>query len=145
MQLIIPILETEGLLNCKFQAETPGHYTALCLVPVSFTEPALGMDWRFERHPSKLIGRFFLKILLHQKTVDPLIAFVSFYRDGTKVLETDALEASPYVNHSIQTIPLHFAVDLQHLSPGTYDCQATVLDLSHRMTAFSRTSVAVVP
>ena len=80
-----------------------------------------------------------------EETVDPLIAFVSFYRDGTKVLETDALEASPYVNHSIQTIPIRFIVDLQQLSPGIYDCQVTVLALSHRTTAFSQTSVAVVP
>ncbi len=80
-----------------------------------------------------------------EKTVDPLIAFVSFYRDGNKVLETDALEVSPYMNQSIQTIPIRFMVDLQQLSPGTYDCQVTVLDLSHRTTAFSRTSMAVVP
>lgn len=68
-----------------------------------------------------------------------------FLSRGTKVLEADALEASPYVNHFIQTIPIRFTVDLQQLSPGTYDCQVTVLDLSHRMTAFSRTSVAMVP
>ncbi len=80
-----------------------------------------------------------------ETTVDPLIAFVSFYRDGTKVLETDVLEASPDGNHSIQTTPIRFQVDLQQLSPGAYDCQVTVLDLSHRTTAFSRTSVAVVP
>jgi len=48
-----------------------------------------------------------------EKTVDSLIAFVNFYRDGTKILETDALEASLYANHSIQTIPIRFMVDLQ--------------------------------
>ena len=80
-----------------------------------------------------------------EKIVDPVKAFVSFYRDGTKVLETDVLEASPEGNHSIQTLPIRLMVDLQQLSPGAYECQVTVLDLSSRKTAFWRTSVAVMP
>ena len=78
-------------------------------------------------------------------TVKPLIAFVSFYRGSTKVLETQPLEVSPNPNTRLQIAPMNFTVDLSPLTPGKYDCQVTVLDPDGQKTAFWQAGIMVVP
>jgi VWFA-related protein len=63
-------------------------------------------------------------------TTQPLVAFVSFFRDGHKVLETE---------------PLRLSIPLDGLDPGRYDCQVTVLEPTGRKAAFWQAPIAVVP
>jgi hypothetical protein len=68
-------------------------------------------------------------------TVQPLIAFVSFYQNGNKVMETQPMEVSPNPNTRLQIAPMNFTVDLSTLTPGKYDCQVTVLDPTGQKSA----------
>jgi VWFA-related protein len=78
-------------------------------------------------------------------TVQPLIAFVSFYQGQTKVFETHAMEAGNSMNNSLNTVPLRFTVALEPLPPGEYDCQITVLDPTGQKSAFWKAPITVVP
>jgi VWFA-related protein len=78
-------------------------------------------------------------------TVQPLIAFVSFYQGQTKVFETHAMEAGSSMNNSLNTVPLRFTVALEPLPPGEYDCQITVLDPTGQKSAFWKAPITVVP
>jgi VWFA-related protein len=75
----------------------------------------------------------------------PLIAFVSFYRDQAKVFETQPQEVSPLPNTRLQTAPLNFTIDLSQLPPGKYDCQVTVLDPAGQKGTFWQAPIMLVP
>jgi VWFA-related protein len=77
--------------------------------------------------------------------VQPLIAFVSFYQNGTKVMETQPMEVSPNPNTRLQIAPMNFTVDLSTLTPGKYDCQVTVLDPTGQKSAYWQAGIMVVP
>jgi VWFA-related protein len=76
---------------------------------------------------------------------EPLIAFVSFYQNQTKVYETQPEEVTPPTNTHLQTAPLNFTIDLSQLPPGKYDCQVTVLDPTSQKSTFWRTPIMVTP
>jgi hypothetical protein len=78
-------------------------------------------------------------------TVQPLIAFVSFYQGKTKVFETQPMEVSSAMTNSLKTMPLRFSIGLNALPPGEYDCQVTVLDPTGAKSAFWQASITVVP
>ena len=58
----------------------------------------------------------------------PLVAYLSLYKDQTKVFESTPVESSANPGSRIGVTPLNFAIDLSHLQPGKYKCQLTVLD-----------------
>ena len=74
----------------------------------------------------------------------PLVAFVTFYRDGAKAFETKALPVLEGLDLKSKAIPLRFNFPLDRLSPGKYDCQVTVIDPGSQKAAYSRTEVMVV-
>ncbi len=78
-------------------------------------------------------------------TVQPLIAFVSFYQGQTKVFETQPMEMASSMTNSIKTMPLRFSIGLNQLPPGEYDCQVTVLDPTAQKSAFWQAPITVVP
>ena len=78
-------------------------------------------------------------------TVQPLIAFVSFYQGKTKVFETQPMEAGTAMSNSLKTMPLRFTVGLEPLPPGEYDCQITVFDPTGQKSAFWKAPITVVP
>jgi hypothetical protein len=78
-------------------------------------------------------------------SVQPLIAFVSFYQGQTKVFETKAMEAASTMNNPLKTLPLRFTVGLNQLLPGEYECQITVLDPTGKKSAFWTAPITVVP
>jgi VWFA-related protein len=78
-------------------------------------------------------------------TVQPLIAFVSFYQGQTKVFETHPMEAGSTMTNSLNTLPLRFTVGLEPLPPGEYECQITVLDPTGQKSAFWKAPITVVP
>jgi len=77
-------------------------------------------------------------------TVKPLIAFVSFFQNGTRVFETQPQEVTPLPNTRLQMAPLNFTVDLSTLAAGKYDCQVTVLDPSGGKGAFWQAPILLV-
>ncbi len=78
-------------------------------------------------------------------TVQPLVAFVSFYRGQSKAFETAPIEVSQGIDNKLKTVPLRFSVPLEKLPSGKYDCQVTVIDPSGQKAAFWQSPVMLVP
>jgi len=77
-------------------------------------------------------------------TVQPLIAFVSFYSNGTKVFETHPTEITSAMSNSLKTMPVRFSIGLAPLPPGEYDCQVTVLDPTGGKSAYWISGITLV-
>jgi len=77
--------------------------------------------------------------------IQPLVAFVSFYRGQDKAFETPPIKATKGWNNHVKTMPLQFSISLNNLLPGKYDCQVSVLDPSGQKAAFWRAPIVVVP
>jgi len=78
-------------------------------------------------------------------SVQPLIAFVSFYQGQTKVFETHPMEVTSGMSNSLKTMPLRFSIGLNPLPPGEYNCQVTVLNPDGQKSAFWQTPITLVP
>jgi len=78
-------------------------------------------------------------------TTQPLVAFVTFYRDGVKALETAPLPVVDGLDPKSKAVPLRFSVPLGELPAGRYECQVTVLDSTSQKAAFWRAPVVLVP
>ncbi|HLJ46396.1 MAG TPA: VWA domain-containing protein [Bryobacteraceae bacterium] len=78
-------------------------------------------------------------------TVQPLVAFVSFYHGQTKAFETAPLQVTEGLNNRLKTVPLKFDLALNQLTPGEYNCQVTVLDPAGQKVAFWQAPVKLVP
>ncbi len=77
-------------------------------------------------------------------SVEPLVAFVTFYRGQTKVFETPPRAVSDGLNNRLKTMPLRFDLALDQLPPGAYNCQVTVLDPSGQKAAFWQAPIVIV-
>jgi len=77
--------------------------------------------------------------------IQPLIAFVSVYRDQEKVFEAQPMLVKTALTSRLKTVPLTFSVPINQLSSGRYDCQITVLDPVKQKAAFWRAPIMVVP
>jgi len=77
--------------------------------------------------------------------VQPLVAFVSFYRAGTKAFETAPIQVKTDTGSKLRTVPVRFTVPLNALQPGEYTCQVTVLNPAGQKAAFWRSTVMLVP
>jgi hypothetical protein len=60
--------------------------------------------------------------------VQPVVAYVTFYRGKAKAFETQPLIVQHDTGTRLRTVPLKFSVALAKLPPGRYNCQVTVLD-----------------
>ena len=90
----------------------------------------------------------FVYLQAYERTAEatqPLVAFVSFFRDGRKVLETDPLAVADGLDAKSKAVPVRLSVPLEALTPGRYDCQVTVLEPTGRKVAFWQAPIAVVP
>jgi VWFA-related protein len=76
---------------------------------------------------------------------NPLLAYVTFYRDGQKAMETTAVETVDAAPGRLKTMPLRFRVPLDKLAEGQYTCQVSVLDASRNRAAFWQAPVMLVP
>jgi hypothetical protein len=79
------------------------------------------------------------------QTVQPLVAFVGFYRGQVKAFETPPLPVSEGINNRLKTVPLRFSLSLNKLPPGKYDCQVTVVDPQGQKAAFWQAPVMLIP
>jgi VWFA-related protein len=77
-------------------------------------------------------------------TMQPLVAFVTFYRGQTKAFETAPLSVTEFVSNRLKTVPLKFDLSLAQLVPGKYNCQITVLDPTGQKAAFWQAPVLLV-
>ena len=77
--------------------------------------------------------------------IQPLVAFVTFYRGQIKAFETPPLKVVEGLNNRLKTVPLKFSLALNKLPPGRYNCQVTVLDPSTQKAAFWQAPVMLVP
>ena len=77
-------------------------------------------------------------------SMHPLVAFVTFYRDGAKAFETEPLGISEGWDPASRAVPIRFTIPLGGLQPGAYDCQVTVLDPAGGKAAFWRAPIALV-
>jgi VWFA-related protein len=75
----------------------------------------------------------------------PLIAFVTFYRDQAKVFETQPMEVTPAPNSRLGAAVLNFSIAPTQLPIGKYDCQVTVLDPNGQKAAFWQAPIMLVP
>lgn len=74
----------------------------------------------------------------------PLVAFVTFYLDGAKALETELQAIAKGWDPKSKAVPIRFTIPLESLKPGSYDCQVTVLDPSGSRAAFWRTPIVLI-
>jgi hypothetical protein len=75
-------------------------------------------------------------------SVRPLLAYLTFYRDAAIAFETKLLLEDTW-NEKTRAVPIRFTVPPDTLSPGTYDCQVTVLDPTAGRAAFWRGGLRV--
>jgi VWFA-related protein len=73
----------------------------------------------------------------------PLVAFVSFYKDQTKVFETQPIAVTAGSTSRLGTVPLSFNVGLSQLAAGEYDCQVTILDPTGQKATFWQAPIMV--
>jgi VWFA-related protein len=76
--------------------------------------------------------------------VQPMLAYVTFYRGQTKAFETPPLMAADVQNPRLNTVPLRFRFPLEPLAPGEYNCQVTVLNPNGQKAAFWQAPVMIV-
>jgi VWFA-related protein len=78
-------------------------------------------------------------------SAQPLVAFVSLYREQAKFFETQPVEMTQGQANRLQTMPFSFHIPLQQVPPGEYKCQVSVLDPAGKKAAFWQAQVMVVP
>ena len=77
--------------------------------------------------------------------IQPLFAYVTFYRGQVKAFETAPLPVTDGLNNRLKTMPLKFSLALNQLPAGKYNCQVTVIDPTSQKTAFWQAPVMLVP
>ena len=73
----------------------------------------------------------------------PLIAFVTFYRDGAKAFETEMQDIADGWDPKTRAVPIRFTIASGSLQAGEYDCQVTILDPTQSRAAFWRTAITI--
>jgi VWFA-related protein len=76
--------------------------------------------------------------------MQPLVAFVTFYRGQTKAFETPPLPVTEGLDPKSKAVPLGFSLALNKLQPGRYNCQVTVVDTTGQKAAFWQAPVMLV-
>jgi VWFA-related protein len=80
-----------------------------------------------------------------ETTQQPLVAFVSFFRNGEKLFETKPIAVTDGIDPKTKAVPLRFSVPLADFPTGRYDCQVTVLEPNGSKAAFWQAPIAIVP
>ncbi|HEY1302479.1 MAG TPA: VWA domain-containing protein [Vicinamibacterales bacterium] len=78
-------------------------------------------------------------------SMQPLVAFATFYRDGGKAFETMPVSATDALERTSKPVPIRFTISLEGVPPGRYDCQVTVIDPTSGKAAFWQRPIAIVP
>jgi hypothetical protein len=78
-------------------------------------------------------------------TMQPLIAYVTFYHGEEKAFETKPIAITDGIDPKSKAIPMRFTVPLQELPVGRYDLQVSVLEPQGQKAAFWQAPIVVVP
>lgn len=78
-------------------------------------------------------------------SMQPLVAYVAFYRNQAKVFETPPEEVTDGWDNELRTVPLRFGIPLSQIQPGKYVCQVTVLDPNGHKGTFWRAPIMLLP
>ncbi len=81
---------------------------------------------------------------LGASAVQPLFAFVTFYRGQTKAFETPPLAVTEAMQNRLKTAPLRINLSLENLQPGRYSCQVTVVVPTSQKAAFWQAPIMLV-
>ncbi|SNT37961.1 VWFA-related domain-containing protein [Granulicella rosea] len=81
----------------------------------------------------------------YQPGTQPVVAYVSLYRGGAKVFESQPAAVTPAATSRLGMTPLSFTLSLGQLPPGDYDCQVTVLDPTGNRSSFWQAPILIVP
>jgi VWFA-related protein len=76
---------------------------------------------------------------------DPLVAYVSLYKDGAKVFESKPESGIPGPASRLGTVPLSFSLIPGKLPPGEYECQVTVADPTRGKATYWTAPILLVP
>jgi len=77
-------------------------------------------------------------------TMAPVVAFVSFYQDGVKVMETKPIAVVEGMDPRSKAIPIRFSIPLTGLETGQYDFQVSVLEPTGQKVAFWSAPISIV-
>jgi hypothetical protein len=104
--------------------------------------PSVGRTYSVSR-PLYVFLQAYERDLTSHDTMRPLVAFVTFFRDGVKLFETEPMAVDEW-DPTLRAVPIRVTIAPGTLRPGNYDCQVTVLDLSGTRAAFWRARVVLV-
>ena len=72
------------------------------------------------------------------------MAFVSLYRNGSKVMDGQAVQATTLSENKLGVAPIDLKLPLQGVEAGEYQCEVTVLDPTRDRAAFWQGQLAIV-
>jgi VWFA-related protein len=73
-----------------------------------------------------------------------IVAFISLYRNGTKVMDGQAVQATAIPENRLGTVPINLKIPLKGVEAGEYQCQVTILDPAKDRAAFWQGPLAIV-
>jgi hypothetical protein len=74
----------------------------------------------------------------------PLLAYVSFYRDGNKVFETSPVQVVDAEANRLHTMAVRVSLPAEKLDEGEYQCQVSVFDALGKKAAFWQAPIMIV-
>ena len=78
-------------------------------------------------------------------TARPMVAYVTFYKGSTKVMQTPPVKVADGMDMHSRMLPMKLSFALDKLKPGEYNCQVTVLDPIAQKAAFWQAPVMMIP
>jgi hypothetical protein len=126
-------------------------YTAKDKAKAEAVNPLIQDGWKLIPSVTRVFSRsrdMFVYLQAYEPTapaIQPLVAFVTFYRGQSKAFETPPLPVAQGLANRLKTVPLKFELTLSKLPPGKYNCQITVLDPAGQKAAYWSTPVMLVP
>jgi hypothetical protein len=93
-------------------------------------------------------GDMYVYLQAYEKTAttaQPLVAYVTFFKGSTKVMETPPVKVSDGMDPHSHMMPLKLSFALDKLKPGEYNCQVTILDPIGQKAAFWSAPVMMIP
>jgi hypothetical protein len=77
--------------------------------------------------------------------VRPLVAYVTFFKAGTKAMQTPLVRVADGLDPKSHMLPIKLSFSLAKLKPGDYDCQVTILDPTTQKASFWQPPVMMIP
>jgi VWFA-related protein len=156
-EFVIPNLERERvrlptssvLLTQHRVASAGARFTVKQRIPIEVANPLFHEGQRLVPGVTRTFSQdrpLYVFLQAYQRDASamrPLAVFVTFYRDGVKVFETEPAGITGGREPKLKAVPIRLTVPLTNLPPGEYECQVTVLDPGDGRAAFWRSGVVI--